>query len=261
MLCTKGDEITKLELSIVQSHPHDNKLDHRHNCNIDTCTQRLTMAGSSSIVVSSMMRQGLLGRPLKQFASCGSSTHGPTSIIRILPLASLSTAAKSFSSTSLDKEDAAGVTTPSSTDTTTTQPTLKEVPSLPVVGSMISAYSGYRVNFKGTSLVSDIRERNKEFGPFYSVGLPGFGVGLYCTIYVLSDPDVMAKILRQEAAYPSGIVEGEWPLIDWMERKGYRTVGFMKRGPEWKRIRTFLQKDLLAPASARGYLPGTLYRR
>jgi len=43
-----------------------------------------------------------------------------------------------------------------------------------------------------------------------------------------------------------------------MEKKKYSSVGLMTRGPEWKRIRSFIQKDLLAPASARAYLPGIL---
>jgi cytochrome P450 len=34
------------------------------------------------------------------------------------------------------------------------------------------------------------------------------------------------------------------------------TSGLMGRGEEWKRIRTFMQTDLMQPESARGYVPG-----
>jgi cytochrome P450 len=205
---------------------------------------------ASSIIATTLIRLGLLTKT-RASSSSNSTFHGP-SAFRTASVAALSTAARSFSSTSIENE---GVPAASPDNATTKHPKLKEIPSLPFVGSMISAYSGYHVDLKGTSFVKDIRERNQEYGPFYSVGIPGFGQGLYCTVHVLSDPDIMAKILRQEAQYPAGIVEGEWPLIEWMEKKGYHTGGFLKRGPEWKRMRTYLQKDLLAPASAKSYLP------
>lgn len=43
------------------------------------------------------------------------------------------------------------------------------------------------------------------------------------------------------------------------ERQGIFGGGLLGRGDEWKRLRGFIQKDLLAPASARGYLPSILH--
>lgn len=138
-------------------------------------------------------------------------------------------------------------------------PTLKEIPSLPIVGSLISSYSGLpKIDFLGTNMIETMRAINKENGPFFSMGIPGFGTGLKGTIYTVGDPDVMLKVLKQEGTYPSGVVEKEWPLMGWMKKHNYTSVGLMTRGPEWKRVRSFIQKDLLAPASAREYLPGVL---
>jgi len=136
-------------------------------------------------------------------------------------------------------------------------PPLKEIPSLPVFGSLVSAYSGIPA-FNPDKFDKFWRNLHKEYGPFYSVGVPSFGSGLRGTLHVVRDPAEMLKVLRQEGTYPSGIVEKEWPLINWMERKKYSSVALLSRGKEWKRIRSFIQKDLLAPASAKEYLGGIL---
>jgi cytochrome P450 len=121
---------------------------------------------------------------------------------------------------------------------------------------MIPAYSGIPA-FDMNHMSRYFRRLYAEHGPFLSLGFPGLGTGIKGTLYVVRDPDEMLKIIRQEK-HPSGIVELEWPLIDYMNAKGYSAVGLLGRGEEWKRLRGFIQKDLLAPASARGYLPGIL---
>jgi cytochrome P450 len=100
------------------------------------------------------------------------------------------------------------------------------------------------------------------------MGIPGLGKGIYGTLYVLTDPNEMQKVIRQERGkqpYPRGIVESEWPLVDWLHSKesilGKGTndaedkIGFAGRGETWKRIRTFMQTDMLSPQSASGYIP------
>jgi len=86
--------------------------------------------------------------------------------------------------------------------------------------------------------------------------MPGFGSGIDGTIHVVRDIAEMQKVLRSEGTYPSGAVETEWPIRQWMKERNYATQGLFGRGPEWKIVRSFLQKDLLAPASAREYIPG-----
>ena len=85
---------------------------------------------------------------------------------------------------------------------------------------------------------------------------------------MLTDPNEMQKVIRQERGkqpYPRGIVESEWPLVDWLHNKGSilgkgtneaeDKIGFAGRGETWKRIRTFMQTDMLSPQSANGYIP------
>lgn len=82
-----------------------------------------------------------------------------------------------------------------------------------------------------------------------------FGAGLDGTVYIVRDPHEMLKVLKQEGAYPSGAIQKEWPTITWMEKRHFSSVGLFGQGPEWKRLRSFMQKDLLAPQSAREYMP------
>ena len=79
----------------------------------------------------------------------------------------------------------------------------------------------------------------------------------------------MLKVIRQEKAtqpYPRGIIETEWPLLDWLQSKNSilakgtnddeeDKLGFAGRGETWKRLRIFLQTDLLSPQAAAGYIP------
>lgn len=108
----------------------------------------------------------------------------------------------------------------------------------------------------------------KQYGDFYKMGIPGLGKGIHGTMYVLTDANEMMKVIRQERGrqpYPRGIVESEWPLIHWLNDKksilGKGTneeedaIGFAGRGETWKRIRTFMQTDMLSPQAASGYIP------
>ena len=108
----------------------------------------------------------------------------------------------------------------------------------------------------------------RQFGDFYKMGTPGLGKGAHGTLYVLTDPNEMQKVIRQERGkqpYPRGIVEAEWPLVDWLHSRGSTLgkgtndaedkFGFMGRGETWKRLRNFMQTDMLSPQSANGYIP------
>ena len=186
-------------------------------------------------------------------------------------------------------------------------PTLVEIPSVPLFGSMISAISGLKVD--PTDFVGSWRKWTDDYGPFYSLGVPGLGSGSHGTAYVTTDPDQLHKVLKQEGSFPAGLVEGQWLFKEWAKRRNYKCIGFYGRyvrgrriggdetrrdeqttanaklnvsvflaflpslvplaipsvsfpssgsGPEWKRVRNFMQKDLLAPQSAREYLPAML---
>lgn len=139
----------------------------------------------------------------------------------------------------------------------TDHPPLVHVPSMPVFGSVISAYSGLPpVDF--TRMIEVWRKIHQQYGPFYSIGLPSVGVGWLQRVYILRDPNEMLKVLKQEGTYPAGLIQTEWPLIAWIEKKGYESVGFFGQGADWKRLRSIMQKDMLNPPSAREYLPAIL---
>jgi len=133
---------------------------------------------------------------------------------------------------------------------------LKKVPSVPIFGSTIPFFSDLKLD--ENDIVGFWRDMHTRYGPFYSVGLPGLGKGVNGTCYFVRDPIEMMKVLKQEGSFPSGIIQAQWPIISWLTKQNYSTVGFYSRGEEWKRIRSFLQKDIFSPMSAKEYLPGIL---
>ena len=160
-----------------------------------------------------------------------------------------------------------GTIAESNTPSSITNVRLQEVPSLPYFGSMIPQHSGLPT-FTPTTYYDFYPSIRKKYGDFYKLGIPGLGKGVHGTLYVLTDPNEMQKVIRQERGkqpYPRGIVESEWPLVDWLNNKGSilgkgtndaeDKIGFAGRGETWKRIRTFMQTDMLSPQSANGYIP------
>jgi cytochrome P450 len=152
--------------------------------------------------------------------------------------------------------------------TTVSETKLAIVPTLPYLGSIIPQYSN-TPKFEPTSFYEFYPELRRRYGDFYAMGFPGLGKGRDGTMFVLADPSEMQKILRQERGsppYPRGIVESEWPLVNWLKESGSPlgngtdapedADGFAGRGETWKRLRTFLQTDLLSPQDAAGYVPG-----
>jgi len=102
--------------------------------------------------------------------------------------------------------------------------------------------------------------RNK-YGEFYSMGnmIGGKQNDLFRTSYVVNDPRECVKVIRAGGKFPSGVVEMMWVNKKWSRSRGLLTTdGMFGHGEEWRRIRTFLQTDLLHPEAARGYLPGII---
>lgn len=131
---------------------------------------------------------------------------------------------------------------------------LVEIPALPILGSLFTpVYTGLPALDPENAIVY-WRQMHRDHGPFYTVGVPGFGSGLRGTAHVVLDHTEMLKDLKKEDAFPSCIIRANWSFIVWMNKRKLKTVGFFGRDQEWKRICSFLQKDLLAPQSAREYL-------
>jgi len=165
----------------------------------------------------------------------------------------------------------------SSSSTNQTRVQLREVPTLPYLGSVIHQHSGIPP-LNPAKFLDFYTEMRRRFGDFYKIGLPGIGKGRDGITYVLlTDPAEMQKVLRQERGrgpppYPRGVFESDWPLAHWLRERGsilgkgpkksyaddcddHDKLGYAGRGETWKRLRTFLQTDLLSPAAAAGYVP------
>jgi cytochrome P450 len=102
-------------------------------------------------------------------------------------------------------------------------------------------------------------ELARRHGEFYSIGMPGLGSDLKGTTYIIQDPKEMMKLLRREGIYPTSIVQKQWAMVRFLEENSFgRVAEILGHGPEWKRVRSFLQTDLLSPQSANRYLPGII---
>jgi len=176
---------------------------------------------------------------------------------------SKSTAAAAHSASSTE-----GATSSSSGSSSAANVELRIVPTLPYLGSIVPQWSDTPV-FDPSKYYDFYPELRRRYGDFYRMGFPGLGKGRDALMYVVTDPSEMQKIIRQERSkrpYPRGIVEAEWPLVHWLQQSGSilakgtndaeDRLGFAGRGETWKRLRTFLQTDLLSPQAAAGYVPG-----
>jgi len=147
---------------------------------------------------------------------------------------------------------AAAATTTASADA---PPQLQHCPSLPFIGSTVPQYS--KAPPLDVSKSYDyFPEMQRLFGEFYTMGIPGIGVGVNQTVYVISDPREMMKVLRSEGRFPSGAGQSAWGMRQVLDEHGnYAAARILDHGPEWKRVRGFFQSDLLSPQSARQYVP------
>lgn len=139
-------------------------------------------------------------------------------------------------------------------------PKLSNMPSYPLVGSLI-----YMLRQAGTphSIMKPYSfwpEMHKRFGDFYTIGLPGTGSkkDSHGTLHVLTDPKEMIKVIRAGGSFPSGAVEDLWVIKKWNKLQNMHSAPLLENGDEWKRMRTFMQTDLMSPDSARGYVPGMI---
>ena len=151
---------------------------------------------------------------------------------------------------------------------TSTSTKLQIVKTLPYLGSIVPPYSN-TPPFDPQRFYDYYPEMRRRHGDFYRMGFPGLGKGRDGLMYIVTDPNEFIKVIRQERGssmpYPRGIVEAEWPLVDWLQSnesvlaRGTNDeedrLGFAGRGATWKRLRTFLQTDLLSPQAAAGYAP------
>mmetsp|Transcript_5947 Transcript_5947/g.13517 ORF Transcript_5947/g.13517 Transcript_5947/m.13517 type:complete len:618 (+) Transcript_5947:40-1893(+) len=142
------------------------------------------------------------------------------------------------------------------------RPALKNVRSFPIIGSIIPWLSGTPSISPLTNAHEFWVAMRNQFGEFYTWGsmVSGNPDDLYRTTFIINDPREFVKIIRAGGKFPHGVLEVLWVNIRWGETRGmHATAGLHGRGEEWRRLRTFLQTDLLHPDAARGYLPGIIH--
>jgi hypothetical protein len=134
-------------------------------------------------------------------------------------------------------------------------PELKHCPALPFLGSTVPAYSK-APGMKPTEMYDFWPAMTRQFGEFYTYGMPGIGAGINQTVYIIQDPYEMMKVLKSEGKFPSGAAQSAWGIRKIMEDLGNAAgAAILDQGPKWKRVRTFFQTDLLSPQKARQYVP------
>lgn len=82
--------------------------------------------------------------------------------------------------------------------------------------------------------------------------LPMPGVG---DVNVVHDPSEFLKVIRNEGKYPHGGIALSWSMKSYLRREQSKIQGLLESNHEWRSYRNIIQKDLLSPAAARGYMP------
>jgi hypothetical protein len=109
----------------------------------------------------------------------------------------------SVSSTAADKSSGSSNSSPSSVPLT-----LKHVPSLPFLGSMIPQHSGIKLDLANHS--DTWRTCRQKYGDFYTIG----------TLHVVNDPLEMQKVLRSEGKFPTSSVMDLWTFRQFQDDYG-----------------------------------------
>merc|ERR1719433_77159 len=73
-------------------------------------------------------------------------------------------------------------------------------------------------------------------------------------VYLITDPLEYLQVLRNEGKHPSGAIENLWPNKAYLDKTKNPLAPFFGRGEGWLEFRTVLQKDLINPRAARGYV-------
>ena len=174
----------------------------------------------------------------------------------------------------LEAETSGGAQCPITGKGNTTKPAstrqstqLVNIPSLPYLGTLFGPYS--KTPLLSIEVMREYyQECRRRFGDFYKLAIPSLGNGRDGDFYVLNNPNEMQKIIRQERTnkpYPRGVFASEWPVLKWFRTRNSPLgvgvdeeddhLGFSGRGDTWKRLRTFLQTDMLSPQASNSYIP------
>jgi cytochrome P450 len=136
------------------------------------------------------------------------------------------------------------------------------LPMLPVIGSLpwlerIPDGDGRRWSFTAQPLDA-LLHLGRTHGPLLRMGLPGVGVGVRSEMYLCSDPVEYMQVMRSEGIHPYGAVQLQWAIGDFAQKHMPAAHHLFGRGPDWRRVRLAMQKDILPPDAALAYAPGVI---
>ncbi|XP_035690058.1 probable cytochrome P450 49a1 [Branchiostoma floridae] len=165
--------------------------------------------------------------------------HQGQSLLRVCGARSLATLKTTYRLQSTRAEDSVA-------DGTAARP-FEEIPGpkgLPLIGTALDYTPFGRFPIK-TNLRDSYRERTKTYGSIYREKIGPR------ELVVISDPKDIQKVYRNEGRYP------ERPQVDsiktYREMKKLPAGIVVLNGPEWQRVRSSVQKDLMRPKTVGAY--------
>jgi len=131
------------------------------------------------------------------------------------------------------------------------------VPAYPLVGSM-PALSSLERRHPPLKVANELDQLllllYKEKGEIYSMGLPGLGSGVRGMTVCTSNPEEFHKVIRTEGEHPYGVIQDQWPTVLALKSMDSKVMGFFGQGADWRRFRKVVQKGMMPPLTAKGYL-------
>jgi len=140
--------------------------------------------------------------------------------------------------------------------------TLSDMPAiaaLPFVGSFHKLFGPKAFDGGAVSIMESYDayySLYKKYGPIYTMGFPGVGVGIRSIVVTCVDPVEYAKVLQNEGHNPSGFIQNNWPLPAVTKHLDTPVQHFFTQGEKWRRLRMPTQKALLSLSTVNGYLFG-----
>jgi len=135
------------------------------------------------------------------------------------------------------------------------------VGALPFIGSAHKLFNiklddGRRISLLD-KFYDGIYSHYKQFGPVYTVGIPGrSGVGLKNLFVVCVDPVEYVKVLQNEGRNPIGLIQSTWLIAAAFGHADSKVKDFFTDGEKWRRLRMATQKALLSPSKVNSWISG-----
>jgi len=112
---------------------------------------------------------------------------------------------------------------------------------LPLIYNLLSS----SIFWKKDVASEDLTKGFEAYGPIFKVKLGAFSLVNIC------DVDGVEKLCRQEGKYPRRIIVESWR--HWRDEQGLSRGILTNDGPDWKRMRVLLDKQLLQPRHVATY--------